>query len=187
MASPVEIAARVLPRGKTLILLFLVLLIFNLFLFPARTKRLETLSGGAGPVLDVRFGYSPDEVHAYAAALGPEGRRLYAITQVTLDLAYPALYGLLLAGLLVLVLARGFPGRQGVALLALVPFAMALLDVAENLAIVVLMLLFPVTPVWLAHLASAFTVDKWLVGGIIVVLLVAGTVAWGVGRLRGGR
>jgi hypothetical protein len=174
-----------LPRGKKLIVLFLVLLVFNLILFPARARCLDVLSGEAGPVLDVRFGYSPEEVHAYAGALGPKGRRLYALTQITLDLAYPALYSLFLSGLLVAVLSRGFSGRRGIAWLVTIPFGIALIDVAENLSIIALLGRFPATPLGLAHLASAFTVDKWLAAGVAAVVLLVGLAAWGIRGLRG--
>ena len=187
MVSFTRTAESALPRGKKLFLLFLLLLVFNLILFPARARRLSALSGGAGPVLDVRFGYSPADVHAYAGALGAEGRRLYAITLMTLDLAYPALYSLFLSGLLAAVLSRGFSGRRGIVWLATIPFGIALLDVAENLSIVALLRHFPTAPLWLAHLASAFTVDKWLAVGIAAIALLVGLVAWAIRGLHGRR
>jgi hypothetical protein len=170
-------------RGRALLILFLVLLPFNLLLFPVRAERLRALTGSTDPVLDVRFGYSPAEVRTYFEALGPEGRRLYGITQLTLDLAYPMLYSLLLSGVLAAVLARGFPRQRGVVWLAFVPFGMALMDVCENLSIVVLLLEHPAMPVWLAHMASAFTVNKWLLGYIGAAMLVVGLAAWGIGAV----
>jgi hypothetical protein len=69
----------------------------------------------------------------------------------------------------------------------MIPFRIALLDVAENLSIVALLWHFPTAPLWLAHLASAFTVDKWLAVGIAAIALLVGLVAWGIRGLRGRR
>lgn len=179
-AADVQAASPALPwaSGKALLVLFLVLLPFNLFLFPARSERLRALSCQSNPVLDVRFGYSPEEAYGIVDALGPEGRRLYAVTQVSLDLAYPALYSLLLSGLMALALTHGFPGRRRLAWLAFLPFAMALADLGENLSLTAMMLTYPPALTWLAQLANLFTLLKWGLGIASFGLILAGLVAW---------
>lgn len=172
-------------NGKALLILFLVLLPFNIFLFPARSERLRALSCQSNPVLDARFGYSPEEAYGVVDALGAEGRRLYAVTQVSLDLAYPALYSLLLSGLLALTLTHGFPGHRRLAWLAFLPFAMALADLAENLSLTAMMLTYPPALTWLARLANLFTLVKWALGIASIVLIVVASAAWLLRALRG--
>src|SRR5574341_471455 len=43
-------------------------------------------------VLDVRFGYRPQEAVDLLNTLGPNGRSLYALTEITLDLVFPFFY-----------------------------------------------------------------------------------------------
>jgi hypothetical protein len=92
--------------------------------FSLRTHAL----GPGADTLDGKYqGYTPEQAHAWLCRMGESGRALYFQTQLTLDLAFPIVYGSLLAGLL----ARGWPcawARR----LVWVPFLTVLADYAEN-------------------------------------------------------
>src|SRR6478752_157815 len=71
-----------------------VTLLFVLFLLCSQGFELRHKSlGFENPGLDSRFWYSPEEARDFFEAIGERGRRLYAITEVTLDLAFPLVYG----------------------------------------------------------------------------------------------
>src|SRR5712692_10571277 len=96
----------------------------NLFVW-----RKEKLAGpretrpGEGKVLDARqWGYGPADAKSFLENLGPEGRKLYALTGVTLDVAFPLGYGLLLA----VLIRQLYPPK--VAWLAVAPLLAAALD-----------------------------------------------------------
>src|SRR5262245_58664301 len=77
--------------------------------------------------LAARLWYEPSAVQQFLADLGPAGRNLYAITQVSLDMVFPAVYGTLIAAALV----RLYPKHLARWLL-LMPLLMVFADYAEN-------------------------------------------------------
>jgi hypothetical protein len=169
-----------------LLFLFVALLVFALVLFPARTRQLAALAAPKvpGPALDARRGYSLTEAEAFLGAIGPEGRRLYALTELSLDLAFPVLYGLFFAGLLAFVLARAVPERRRVRRLAYLPLAMAVADISENLTLTALALSYPPLNTGLARLANVFTLAKYGLGVASGVVLIVSVLVWLLRALR---
>jgi hypothetical protein len=119
-----------LVSARTLVPLALVALSFNLVIFPWRTARLRELSGVADPILDIRFSYSPEAVADVASRLGERGRLVYALSELSVDLIYPLLYGSFFGLLLLLVLRRALPSRPSLHHVALLPFAVVACDYA---------------------------------------------------------
>ena len=146
---------------QTALVLFILLLPFNLWLFPARTKRFKALSGVEKPIIDTWFGYTPEKVFGVIDALKAEGRRQYALSEVTLDLLYPLVYNGLLAVLLGLSAPAAFPGTWLATWLPRLPLMSLLADYSENICIVILLKGYPRQPAALARLASAITVIKF--------------------------
>ncbi len=124
-------------------------------------------------LLDGRGWYTPEEAAALFDALDQldaSARAVYATTALTIDMVFPACYGLLLAVLL-FRLFRGGPR------LFVLPLAVALADALENITIAALALSHDGTPSRLAWPAAVFTLVKW-------VLLVATLTATCVGGVR---
>jgi hypothetical protein len=78
--------------------------------------------------LDGRFWYSPDDACNFLRNIGENGRRLYAVTELTLDVLFPLVYGTLFAALIIHVYARE-SGR----FLVLVPLLTVVFDILENI------------------------------------------------------
>lgn len=117
-------------------------------------------------LLDSRGWYTPEDAAALFDALNQldgNARVVYATTALTIDMVFPASYGLLFA----ILLFRLFQGR---APLYLVPLALASADVLENVTIAALVLSYDGEPAPLAWLAAVFTLVKTV---LIVVTLVA--------------
>ena len=78
------------------------MLLFALFCLCAGVFELRSRAlGYANKALDGRWrGYSPEDVRKFFEAIGEDGRRLYARTERTLDVAFPIIYGSLFATLL---------------------------------------------------------------------------------------
>jgi hypothetical protein len=158
------------------------LLLFALFclcvgVFELRSRAL----GYAHKVLDGRWrGYSPEDVRKFFEAIGEDGRRLYARTERSLDVAFPIIYGSLFATLLVLLY-----GRLGAKYLVLVPLLNVLFDFGENFTLSSLALRFDGKVQPLARLAVVFTRFKSLLFSISVLLILLGFVINLIERLRG--
>jgi len=118
------------------------------------------------------LGYDAEELQAYFAAIGPDGRHLYAWTQLTLDAAFPPCYAAFLVALTVRLYPRG-PGRWAVWL----PVAAAAADLGENLLLALMARDVPVA--WdCVGLASILTNIK----GAALLLTVVGLTAVGAWR-----
>ena len=166
-----------LARGKIIAVVALLILPFNLFAFPKRTAILRGLSGEKSPTLDVRFSYDPATVYDWMGKLGPTGRQLYAASELSLDLAYPILYNLLLALLMATVFRRAFPSGSRLQKLPLLPGVTLLADYLENLGVVLLLLNYPRQLPALARLASLFSSTKWVFGAASAGLILLGLAA----------
>jgi hypothetical protein len=140
------------------------LLVVNLAMrLPPLGPRLQALTGGA-PILDMRvLGYGPVGAHAFLAALGPEGRRLYASLSWSVDLLMPALISTFLWTTASLGSLRRWRW-------AALPGGAA--DILENAAVTALLLTYPGEPATLVRAASALTVSKFALylGGAALAL-----------------
>ena len=118
------------------------------------------------------LGYDAEELQAYFAAIGPDGRHRYAWTQLTLDVAFPLLYAAFLVALTAHIYPRG-PGRRAVWL----PVAAAAADVGEN--VLLALMAWDVSAAWdWVGLASILTQLK----GAALLLTVLGLAAVGAVR-----
>jgi len=116
--------------------------------------------------------YTPGEAAALFEALDrldAGARTVYAATGLTIDMAFPAAYGLLFAILLVRLFRAPF---------FLLPLATAAADVLENAAVAALALSYAGAPSPLAWLAAAFTLVKALSGYAGLAATCVGAVRW---------
>ncbi len=109
---------------------------------------------GGLATLDARGWYTPDEAAALFDALDrldDSARSAYVTTTLTVDMTFPAAYGLLFAILLLRLFRTSF---------YLLPVALAATDVLENLAVASLALGHDGSPSPLAWAAATFTLAK---------------------------
>jgi hypothetical protein len=169
---------------KTIGIVILLALPFNIILFPWRNSRLNELSGVTDRFPDARFSYTPSNLDTLFNAYGSSGRKLYAFSEITIDLIYPILYTLLLSLLISLIFTKAFPNSIWPQRLSLLPFIILLHDYAENFSLVILALRYPNRIDWLAKMASLFTSIKWIVAGLSIILIVLGLVALAIRYIK---
>lgn len=113
-------------------------------------------------------GYTSKQVHDFLQNIGSNGRSLYVKTQLTLDVVYPVVYGLLFAMLLVV-----FFCWETTRCVVLLPVATVVFDLLENFSTVFLAKTFTEEHVSdFAKVASIFTQAKW--GGVYLCGLLIG-------------
>jgi len=125
-------------------------------------------------LLDSRGWYTPDEAAALFDALdrlNANARTVYATTALTIDMVFPASYGLLLA----VVLFRLF---RGGAPLYLLPLAVAVADGLENIAVAVMALSHDGAPSLLAWPAAGFTAVKTALFVATLAVTCVGAIRW---------
>jgi hypothetical protein len=140
-----------------LLLLVMVILLLNLFLFPRFYPDPDTT---AAP-LDLMFGASGDDAFYALEAYGEEGRRSYLAGLLLLDFIYPLVYTLLFVWLICLA-----SGKVRLALPALLP---PVADYLENIGIAVLLVRYPERLYRLAAFVTASATVKWLLLGALLV------------------
>jgi hypothetical protein len=173
-----------LANWKTIVILILIALPFNLVIFPMRSARLKDLSGENDPIIDAKFAYTPAQVYELVPAYGEQGRQLYALTELTVDLAYPILYNLFLSVLMAIIFRGAFSSGSKLHKLPLLPLASWLADYLENAGITVMLLSYPQELDALAWVTSFFSTAKWTIGGASAVLIVIGLVVLLVKKIK---
>jgi hypothetical protein len=139
----------------------------NLLYFPLSVPYMKELAAGAS-LLDMRPGYTAVGAYRLFDVLGEAGRGAYVRLLWTVDLVLPALFGLFLFS----AIRRGaFRAWRSIPLVA------AACDYAENIALTILLLRYPVQVPAVAQLASALTVTKLLLYGLGLLLAIGGFVA----------
>ena len=121
-------------------------------------------------ILDVLPNYDLALVEERMLDYGPEGRRLYAWSALTLDMLFPCCYISLAAGF-----TMRLAGDRSLRFLALTPFIAGLIDITENVQIWNMLLSFPQLSGEEVALASATTSLKHvLVAVMILGMLIVG-------------
>lgn len=106
----------------------IVVLLFVVFVLCAQGFELRRKSlGYDNPSLDGRLWYSPDDARDFFDSIGERGRRIYATTEITLDLLFPLVYGTLFAAMMIHLYSR-----DSARVLILVPLLTVVADLLEN-------------------------------------------------------
>jgi hypothetical protein len=135
------------------------------------------------PVLDQRWGYSAQQVAHYLDGCGVAGRAAISAQQ-NADLAYPALFGVVLTVAFALLLrAVRLPERHWGHVLILVPTISAGADYLENIGIRALLAGYPKQLSIIPAISTATTV-KLATGWACIGLLAMLASAAGIRRLR---
>lgn len=125
-------------------------------------------------MLDSRGWYTPDEAAVLFDSLDrldASALAVYATTALTIDMVFPASYGLLFA----MLLLRMFRGR---APLYLLPVTAALADALENVTIAALALSHDGAPSPLAWAAGVFTSAKTVLFVATLCVICVGGIGW---------
>lgn len=150
-------------------------LAFNAVILPNQQAKIETASGGTGPI-DLQFFYTPDKVYKMVESYGEAGRAAYRTFELTGDILYPIVYTLFFSLAITWLFQRGYPSISAMHKYNVVPFGGWFFDLLENLGIVAMLSVFPSTPAALAWLTAIFTLVKWVFAAASIVLLLTGLV-----------
>lgn len=142
------------------------------YLLPRAEHRINALAGKAIGPIDLTFGINPERTLRMVADYGPAGRAYYATVEMTLDIAYPLIYSLLFAVVLTM-LYRTAPALHRIQLL---PVAVLLLDLLENVLIVTLLNTYADQSRPVAMACEVVKLLKWVVAGLILTLVLAGLI-----------
>jgi hypothetical protein len=150
-----------------------VALLFVLFVLCAQGFEIRRKSlGDNNPGLDGRCWYSPEEARDFFQAAGERGRRIYAATELTLDILFPLIYGILFAALLIHIYSR-----DTARYLTIVPLLTVAADVLENITVSYMAWQFDGRASPVAHGAAILTAVKTVLIVLSFVLILVGALA----------
>jgi hypothetical protein len=168
-------ALRRMANGRNILLLLVLFLLMNLVVIPVVYPKF--------PTLDTLPSYTPSEAYQHLSSYGDQGRRLYSIIELTLDLIYPFISAMLFSLLILYTFQRAFPAHAWTHKLALIPLAVMLADYLENASIVTMLLSYPRQLPLLAAISNVFTVTKSALSWFELILIV-GLIGWLMRVLR---
>ncbi len=163
-----------LARGRNILLLLGLFFFMNLVVIPAVYPTFQTL--------DTLSGYSVSEAYRYLSSYGAEGRQLYLVIELTLDLVYPFTTALMFSLLILYTFQRAFPMHTWTHKLALIPFAVMLADYLENASIVTMLMNYPRQLPFVAAAANVFTRTKFDLTPFELISFI-GLAGWGIKAL----
>lgn len=153
----------------------IIFLVFYFVIFP-------NLNIGGQALLDAQFSYSPEKAYEIIQAYPPQGRKVYAIVALTLDVIAPIIYSLFL-GVILTGLLRSLGLSETIwYCFRFFPFIVGFADILENINISILLLQYPQKIEIIARLASLLTSTKWILFGVnvasIFILLFIAVPRW---------
>lgn len=148
---------------------------FNAVVLPGQQAKIESGSGGMGPI-DLQLFYTPEKVYGMIEAYSLEVRASYRLFEMTGDIIYPIVYTLFFSLAVTWLFQRGFASSSNMQKYNVVPFGAWLFDLLENICIITMLSIYPSTPPALAWISAIFTLVKWLFAGVTVVLLLLGLI-----------
>ena len=160
-------------RGWLIFILFLLDMFFNLFVLPMAQALIKGDAGGPGP-LDLRFFTPPAKMFEIIGQYGEYNRIFYRNVELTADILYPIVYTLFFSLLISWLFQRGFASASRMQKWNVLPFGAWLFDLLENVGIVILLAVYPSTPVILALLTTLLTMIKWGFAGGSMLLVAVG-------------
>ncbi len=146
---------------KNILLLFGLILFFNLIIFPLLFSTNKDLIP-----LDLRISYSPDEAYTLLEKYNQTERRNYFVGALTIDLIYPVIYTLFLC-FTIFLLHKNIK-------LAQFPIFILISDYIENFGIVIMIFYYPNKLTNIALATSLFTSIKWFFVFVSIAVIIYG-------------
>lgn len=159
-------------KGKIFKVIVILTFILTLFIMSRFDMRFQAY--GITDKLDMKFGYSSDDIYSLFKLLGLENKGIY-IGYLCVDFIFIASFVLLQNYISKLVM--GVLSKRKWSILLYLPYLRGLFDVIENILFIVLFLSVPKEISWLVAISSFFTQVKFITLGVWFLSLFASFLA----------
>jgi len=153
-------------NSKNIIIGILFILFINLIVFPfflTSTTNLKT-------ILDLRFGFSINDVINSLSIMQKNGRERYLLTTLFIDTPYALIYGFIYAFIIV-ALRRNIPANR-LGYIIIIPLLISLFDIIENSGIVYFILRYPNINSKIVTIISISNQLKWIAASLTFMLII---------------
>jgi hypothetical protein len=159
-----------LATGRLVILFVFLVIAVNAFVLPVIYPSFETL--------DMQSSYSPEKAYQLIDSYGQAGRQYYVLIELTLDVIYPILSALMISSIIIFFFRRVFPLDSFWQKLPLLGPIVMIVDYLENTSIVTMLLAYPRQLDFVAQAANVFTVAKFALSYLALILILIGLLGW---------
>jgi hypothetical protein len=167
---------------KNILIITILFLTFSHFIIPRMARQITP--SGDPQLLDVQFGYTPDQAYSTLAAIESQGRTIYLIMLAVVDGIYAFIYGMLLILCASFFLNKSLSQDSILRLLNIIAVDAIIFDLLENVSLIYLLLHFPHRADGVARLASLFGMIKWIMITLSIGVVVIGTIGWAISRKK---
>ena len=150
-----------------------IFLLFMVWILPSVAD--ANVSAGLTESIDTNFTFNPALIRDIIIGYGPDGRQFYLIQRWTFDAVYPLAYGLPLSFSLWGLLFTSKYKRW-----SWLGMGASLFDYLENIALSLIILSYPLLPLWAITIAVGLSMMKWLLLGSSFVLVIVLSVIKGL-------
>ncbi len=172
-----------LSGKKVASLFFLTNIVYAIMLFVTIPKTMA-YSGGLKLMDMMPQGYDMTYVNGLLSALGDEGRKVYLLNQIPIDMIYPFLFGITYALLIGYFLNKLNKLNTPFFYLCLVPLIAGIADYLENIGIITLLNDYPNLSMIQISITNMFTVIKSVTTTIFFLILIGILIMVGVKKLK---
>ena len=136
------------------------------------------MQGGKGGIqpLDLMLFATPEKIFGMIERYGEYGRPFYRTVELTVDIIYPIVYLFFFGLLISWLFQRGFATNSPMRKFNIMPLGAWFFDLLENIAIVILLSVFPSQPTTLAWILTLASTIKWCFVGVTILLVLIGFV-----------
>lgn len=171
--------------GKNVLIFLALDLILMMGVMPFLGSKMEAVSTISGKPIDLEIPtYSTERAHSMIEGYGEAGREIYQLIELTADIAYPIVYSLAFALLILFLLKKMELGNHWLRWLALIPLVAAFADLGENISIVTMLNQFPVQSDVVAQIAGSFSLVKWCCFFLSLGSILLGLAGWALSGLK---
>ncbi|MDD3722838.1 MAG: hypothetical protein PHW92_10220 [Lutibacter sp.] len=157
--------------GKIIAAGLILVLIFNLILFPFLFNFFNIQHLSIKNILDLKYSYTINEAYELFNKLGENGRNIYRLAEIFIDIPYLLIYSIVYSLMIIALLKSN--KLTNLYFLTFAPILIGFFDILENLGIVVMLTKYPIKLNHVCNLTAIFTSLKWnfAVATFLIILL----------------
>ncbi len=162
-------------KGWLIFVLFLLDAFLSGFLMPLIQGMMQDGKGGI-QVLDLMLFATPAKIFAMIERYGEYNRQFYRAIELTVDIIYPIVYLFFFGLLISWLFKRGFATTSPMRKYNIMPLGAWFFDLLENIAIVILLSVFPSQPTTLAWILILASTIKWFFVAATILSVLIGLI-----------
>lgn len=170
--------------GKKVLLLFLLTNIVYAVMLAVTIPKTMTFSNGLKLLDMMPFGYDLEYINMLFETLGENGRKVYLMNQLPVDMVYPFLFGVSYCLLIGYFLKKLNKLDSVFFYLCFLPLIAGIADYAENFGILTLLNNFPDFSPITAKVTNVFSVIKSMTTTIFFVALIITLLILGIKKIK---